>query len=572
MLMNKALFRKISLITMLFMLSASFLFVAESAHASCGFITQAFGFRSSDRFTRGQVTLLQEFLAEDPSLYPEGLVTGFFGPATVRAVQRFQIQNGIVTFGTARTTGFGFIGPRTRAFINAEMCADFFPDDSASGPGTPVLIPFVAPVQVQPSREVVSVPVPLVVPTPPVPAPVVSPPVIASPSPVSPPRLAAVPAVSLPMFKNQTVTSTHRFQQGVAFGGWGPHLGKLLRSSNGSLYLVDDTGNDVNRNGGLAYYTLVNGQWFQAGFNPLVGTVQQNTGSVMKGDMIFTYGIDVEGHRVEECYFSTVVDYKGCNHLPFILDNNANYIGAALTPSGYTMVWWTNVGNNTGGTFDYIYNFGGGWNGPVSSGIAGYSAASYANIAFYDDSRFVLHAQLTTGAGSNWKFVGGYADGSIGNAITTWNMLSAVNGGDAIITTNDVWVDSAGGAHILARSNAGALAYYYRPRGGSFSGVLASFANVYRARFIDSSDGNIYVVYGKRTEGLRVIILRKSDIRGALVLQEGASQSITTPSGYSSIDAIYPESSIYQTTKPQGFHTAINGSERQGEVVHIELQ
>ncbi len=72
------------------------------------------------RGSRGaQVSLLQEFLKRDATLYPEGLVTGFFGPATERAVQRFQARYGIVSGGTPLTTGYGAVGPKTRVKLNA---------------------------------------------------------------------------------------------------------------------------------------------------------------------------------------------------------------------------------------------------------------------------------------------------------------------------------------------------------------------------------------------------------------------------------------------------------------------
>jgi hypothetical protein len=57
-----------------------------------------------------QVTLLQTLLAADAAMYPEGKVTGFFGPATRRALQRFQKANGLEQVG--------FVGPRTRAVLN----------------------------------------------------------------------------------------------------------------------------------------------------------------------------------------------------------------------------------------------------------------------------------------------------------------------------------------------------------------------------------------------------------------------------------------------------------------------
>ena len=65
------------------------------------------------------VRALQEFLkAQGGEIYPEGLVTGFYGPLTEKAAQRFQIKYGIVSSGTPATTGFGAVGPKTRAKID----------------------------------------------------------------------------------------------------------------------------------------------------------------------------------------------------------------------------------------------------------------------------------------------------------------------------------------------------------------------------------------------------------------------------------------------------------------------
>ena len=65
-----------------------------------------------------QVTLLQRCLAGDPDIYPEALTTGFFGSLTEKAVQRFQARHNIINYGTALTTGYGFVGPKTRAVLN----------------------------------------------------------------------------------------------------------------------------------------------------------------------------------------------------------------------------------------------------------------------------------------------------------------------------------------------------------------------------------------------------------------------------------------------------------------------
>lgn len=61
-----------------------------------------------------EVTMLQRFLSQDRELYPEAEITGYFGPATERAIQRFQVRHGIVNSGDYASTGYGRVGPRTR--------------------------------------------------------------------------------------------------------------------------------------------------------------------------------------------------------------------------------------------------------------------------------------------------------------------------------------------------------------------------------------------------------------------------------------------------------------------------
>lgn len=69
------------------------------------------------------VKKLQEFLAKDKNIYPEGFVSGYFGGLTESGVQRFQVKHGIVAFGTPETTGFGIVGPATLKKLN-ELCAN----------------------------------------------------------------------------------------------------------------------------------------------------------------------------------------------------------------------------------------------------------------------------------------------------------------------------------------------------------------------------------------------------------------------------------------------------------------
>jgi len=58
------------------------------------------------------VRRLQKLLATKPDIYPEGRVTGYYGPLTQAAVQRFQLKYAVVSSKTEK--GFGVVGPKTR--------------------------------------------------------------------------------------------------------------------------------------------------------------------------------------------------------------------------------------------------------------------------------------------------------------------------------------------------------------------------------------------------------------------------------------------------------------------------
>jgi len=64
------------------------------------------------------VTTLQTFLkSQGTEIYPEGLVTGYFGAKTEAAVGRFQVKHGLVS--GPEHPAYGYVGPATRAKINS---------------------------------------------------------------------------------------------------------------------------------------------------------------------------------------------------------------------------------------------------------------------------------------------------------------------------------------------------------------------------------------------------------------------------------------------------------------------
>lgn len=81
-----------------------------------------------------EVGLLQECLKKDTALYPEGLVTDYFGLLTEKAVQRFQEKFNIAFPGQ---DGYGFVGPKTRVRLN-DYC---FTSASSSGISPLIALP-----------------------------------------------------------------------------------------------------------------------------------------------------------------------------------------------------------------------------------------------------------------------------------------------------------------------------------------------------------------------------------------------------------------------------------------------
>ncbi|MBI2013096.1 MAG: peptidoglycan-binding protein [Candidatus Colwellbacteria bacterium] len=100
---------------------------------------------STDATTNGEVTKLQQFLAADKTIYPEGLVTGYFGSLTEAAVKRWQTKSGIQAVGVA--------GPITREAIKqATVVVAPAPVPSPAGGSTaPTSTPPVSPPPATPS-------------------------------------------------------------------------------------------------------------------------------------------------------------------------------------------------------------------------------------------------------------------------------------------------------------------------------------------------------------------------------------------------------------------------------------
>lgn len=66
------------------------------------------------------VSCLQRYLKQTGDFtHPE--ITGYFGPVTESAVKKYQTRQGIVSGGPPATTGYGVVGPRTRAALSVRI-------------------------------------------------------------------------------------------------------------------------------------------------------------------------------------------------------------------------------------------------------------------------------------------------------------------------------------------------------------------------------------------------------------------------------------------------------------------
>lgn len=114
--------RKHTVLSAAALLGLAVLALAFAMPAQAAQLTQQLEFG----MTNPEVATLQTFLAADSTIYPQGLVTSYFGFLTKSAVSNFQSRNNIDAIGR--------VGPITLAAINMQM-ANGTSVDNAEGAG-----------------------------------------------------------------------------------------------------------------------------------------------------------------------------------------------------------------------------------------------------------------------------------------------------------------------------------------------------------------------------------------------------------------------------------------------------
>ncbi len=291
-------------------------------------------------------------------------------------------------------------------------------------------------------------------------------------------------------------------------GGWGPHLRGVMHDDRAQRWFVSDAGPSVALNDAILYFRRDVEGWTAVGSQPHLPGVQQNAASLLHGATLHTFAVDVVGHQLEHCAFDVeLAAAQGCEAIaiggPYATPPNANYVGAALGPDPVHLVWFTVVGDAGGaGALVYTYDYGGGYNGPVATALPGYNDFAYVFASFRGPSEVVLAGQAFTGQYPVGSYDAVVVELMLGSAPT----FTTLGDGDVDVrTAADVHVDPDSDAtHVIAETDAGALAYYFKPGGAAWADHLAPVSLVpdsFRGRFVAVEGAPLALVRGSASDG-----------------------------------------------------------------------
>ncbi|MFN0253750.1 MAG: hypothetical protein ACKV2T_43175 [Kofleriaceae bacterium] len=369
------------------------------------------------------------------------------------------------------------------------------------------------------------------------------------------------------------ITDEHRAIPGVMFGGWGPHLGHLVQTQDASYWVDDvcsravlgDCNVDVNRRVGV--FRHAQGGWQRVATIPL-GGVQQNTATIADGDRLRIYGIASGAQRVIECTYELVGGATSCTTIAIPTGAGANYVGAAVVGTS-RIVWWTNVVNGGGGSFSYIVDYGGGWNGPRTGAIGGYNDCAYTHAGTRPDGTLDTFCQVVSGNAPNWTFATLVGTAPAGlDAPVAWSNGLAAPALDPIISTNDLLVDVAGTAHLLARSSNGAAIYYAKPAMGAYARIV-DLPATYRARWLVDGDR---VALARDVGRSQLVVSISPPAPTELVIAEWETVVVDLPEGFGDILAIYPLAPAYQRSPVTALQLVVVGSTDEQLALHVAIE
>jgi hypothetical protein len=299
------------------------------------------------------------------------------------------------------------------------------------------------------------------------------------------------------------VTATNRHSTTMS-GGWNPALRGILIMNDGSRWFAAETGSSTQINSAMVYYRFGPTGWKAVGSVVLPAGIQQNMATVTNGKIIYSYGCTRDS--VVETWFDTTRPRWNLSTGNAITAGGraispgaqANYVGAAWH-NNTRIVWWTQVGaDGSGGQWAYAYNSGRGWNGPVVSGLGGYTDVGYVRAQFDDRGRMHMIGEGYLGqfpAGQRYMLT---ATAILGNACRWVPVLPAV-----ARSPLDLWRTDGGATQFLYRIGPNRVGYSF----GTNAHAVPTVFKAMEARFISNGDQLGLVLAFKQSIEVRLVPL-----------------------------------------------------------------
>jgi hypothetical protein len=280
------------------------------------------------------------------------------------------------------------------------------------------------------------------------------------------------------------VTAANR-NSATMSGGWNPALRGILIMKDGSRWFAAETGANTMVNSAMIYYRLGPTGWKAVGSVALPPGIQQNMATITNGRFIYAYGV-TPGAVIETWFDTTRPRWNlatgnaiAAGGVALPPGAQANYVGAAWR-NNTRIVWWTSVGSDgSGGQWAYAYNSGRGWNGPVVSGLGGYTDVGYVRARFDDLGRMHMIGEGYVGqypAGHRYLMT---ATAVLGRACRWIPVLPAV-----ARSPLDLWRTDGGATQFLYRIGPNRVGYSF---GANVHAVPTEFKAM-QARFISNGD------------------------------------------------------------------------------------
>ena len=375
------------------------------------------------------------------------------------------------------------------------------------------------------------------------------------------------------------ISDQNRRQEGVMFGGWGPHLRAVLRMNDDSLwYVMDHSRGDVKSNDQLYYLQQQGAAWERVAEQDLIPGANQGYAHITNGEEIFSYGVNFRLAQLHECSLDTgTLARTDCAAVrnrageAIALGGGANYVGAAISPQGTRLVWWVVVTSDGTQQWRYVYNRGDGWEGPVVTNLSSPRVGlSYIYVRFVNENEVALSGQLWVGVFPKGSPQATLTHFRLGDAIQGYHTLKSPDEKGFPKSGSDLWVNSATGTvHAVVEGFGndffGNKVHYYtfnlrepwqelRP--------VQTFQGYFRARFTQIDQGDLFLVLGGNTGKSKIDVrhVPQDRITDPIDWDVANKFAPTMPGNmYYAPMAIWIENCAYQTTAVRDLSFAITG-------------